>query len=139
MIELPTNFPEYTISALRESGRRFVDVGQIHTINKVTKRWTGTEWIPETAQLELIGESKGPKAGDIGIDKFNNKTIFDGREWLSVKNSHQSEDGDHFATEDSDLSLLLNLAGDLVLGNGNMDTAIMFGRVLERVEARLSI
>ena len=136
MIELPARHPEYTIAALRESGRRFVDVGYHHTINKVTKQWTGSEWI-DAVPAELPGEAKGPKLGDIGTDKFGCKTIFDGRAWLSVRDPNEIRDGDHFAVEDNDLCQLMNLAGDLVLGNGNMDTAILFGRVLERIEARL--
>ena len=138
MIELPTRFPEYTVSALRESGRRFVDVGQTLTINKITKRWTGHEWIDVDA-AELPGEAKGPKLGDIGNDKFGCKTIFDGRNWLSVRDPNEKREGDHFAVEDNDLCQLMNLAGDLVLGNGNMDTAILFGRILERVEGRLNV
>ena len=87
---------------------------------------------------KLPGESKGPKLGDRGMDKFGCKTIFDGREWLSVRDPNSTESEDHFSVEDRDLCQLLNLAGDLVLDNGNMDTAIMFGRILERVEARLN-
>lgn len=138
MIELPTRHSEYTISALRESGRRFVDVGHVQTVGKIAKRWTGAEWIDTTA-VELPGESKGPKLGDIGTDKFGCKTIFDGRNWLSVRDPHEKKGEDHFAVEDNDLCQLLNLAGDLVLGNGNMDTAILFGRILERVEGRLNV
>lgn len=138
MIELPAKHPEYTMSALRESGRRFVDVGQTFTINKITKRWTGAEWIDVTLE-PLPGESKGPKLGDIGTDKFGCKTIFDGRAWLSVRDPNEKLDSDHFAVEDNDLCQLLNLAGDLVLGNGNMDTAILFGRTLERIEGRLNV
>lgn len=138
MIELPTHFPEFTIAALRESGRRFVDVGQTHTIGKVTKRWTGSEWIDANVAVELPGDAKGPKLGDIGTDKFGCKTIFDGRAWLSVRDPNETKGEDHFAVEDNDLCQLLNIAGDLVLGNGNMDTAILFGRILERVEGRLN-
>lgn len=139
MIELPARHSEYTIAALRESGRRFVDVGQTHTINKIAKRWTGAEWIDATTTPELPGDSKGPKLGDIGTDKFGCKTIYDGRAWLSVRDPNEIRDGDHFAVEDNDLCQLLNIAGDLVLGNGNMDTAILFGRILERVEGRLNV
>ena len=138
MIELPARHSEYTISALRESGRRFVDVGHHQTINKITKQWTGAEWI-DAVPATLPGEAKGPKLGDIGTDKFGCKTIYDGRAWLSVRDPNEIRDGDHFAVEDNDLCQLLNIAGDLVLGNGNMDTAIMFGRILERVEGRLNV
>lgn len=135
MIELPVRYPEYSIAALRESGRRFVEVGYHHTINKVTKQWTGSEWI-DAFPVELPGESKGPKLGDFGTDKFGGKTIFDGRVWLTVRDPLEKKE-EHFAVDDNDLSLLLNLAADLVLGDGNMDSAILFGRVLERIEARL--
>ncbi|MNI48264.1 hypothetical protein D3C73_1028220 [compost metagenome] len=138
MIELPARFSEYTIAALRESGRRFVDVGQTHTINKITKRWTGAEWIDATSVVELPGDAKGPKLGDYGTDKYGCKTIFDGRVWLSIRDPDETKGEDHFAVEDNDLCQLLNIAGDLVLGNGNMDTAILFGRILERVEGRLN-
>lgn len=135
MIELPAADIDFTRKCVMESGNPVVDAGQLQTIGKVTKQWTGSEWIDAKA---LPGQLRGPVAGDIGTDAFGGKTIYDGRQWLSVRDPNQLKE-DHFAVEDNDLSMLLNLAGDLVLGDGNMDTAILFGRILERVEGRLNV
>jgi len=141
MIEIPSKYTdaEFTDVAMRAMNRRYVDIGHIQTIGSETKRWTGIEWLPSPRTPLLPGDSLGPTLGDIGTDKFGCKTIFDGRNWLSVRDPNEKREGDHFAVEDNDLCQLLNLAGDLVLGNGNMDTAILFGRILERVEARLNV
>lgn len=115
--------------------RKKVDIGEQYTISGITKFWTGVTW-NTVADAPLPGDSKKPSSGDVGRDSYGNRTIYNGVEWLSVRET-PTDTGDHFAVEDDDLHLLLNLAGDLVMGNGNMDSAILFGRILERVEARL--
>lgn len=75
--------------------------------------------------------------GEYYIDEItNNMHVWLGSEWKEVSGNNQAE---HFYTGDRDLHMLLNLAGDLVAGEGNMDTAIMFANYLERVEQRLRI
>lgn len=134
MIEQPTSDADFTRAAVYESGNPIVDPGRTHTIGKVTKQWTGSKWIEVKP---LPGQLSGPVPGDRGTDQYGGKTIYDGQKWLSVVDPVKKKHEDHFAVDDIDLCQLLNIAGDLVLGEGNMDTAVLFGRLLERVEARL--
>lgn len=135
MIELPAADADFTRKAMYATGGVRVDAGHQETIGKVTKQWTGSEWIDAKP---LPGIAKGPVAGDRGTDQYGGKTIYDGHQWLTVSDPNKLKgNGDHFAVDDNDLCQLLNVAGDLVLGEGNMDTAVLFGRLLERVEARL--
>lgn len=136
MIELPADDSSFTRLAMGQTGSAVIDAGYIATIGKVAKQWTGSEWIEVKP---LPGQLKGPVAGDRGTDQYGGKTIYDGNQWLSVRDPNKPEaNGDHFETADVDLCQLLNVAGDLVLGEGNMDTAVLFGRLLERVEGRLN-
>lgn len=49
-----------------------------------------------------------------------------------------AQDEREFNTSDDDLTKLLNIAADLVKGNGGMDLGVWFAQVLERVETRLT-
>lgn len=136
MIELPLAHGNYTRAAISLLGRNWVDIGHVQTIDGISKRWSGIEWDDVHISTILPGDSTGPVKGDFGTTLFGEKTVFDGEQWLIIQDAPKD---DHFSVEDKDLNSLLNLAGDLVLGNANMDTGIMFGRVLERIEARLGV
>ena len=77
--------------------------------------------------------------GEYYIDELNgNMVVWLGDHWHPVLENLQAQnEDDHFNVEDNDLNLLLNLAGDLLTGQGNMDTALMFSHYLEKVEERL--
>ncbi|MNB97482.1 hypothetical protein D3C75_447110 [compost metagenome] len=77
------------------------------------------------------------KEGDMYIGVFTNKPfIWHEGQWKEVMNTEPAVD-DHFNVDDDDLNMLLNLAGDLLTDQGNMDTALMFAHYLEKVEERL--
>ena len=135
MIELPLAHGNYTRAAMSLLGRNYVDIGHVQTIGDISKRWSGIEWT-DVDLSSILPEPTGLVKGEFGTTLFGEKTVFDGEQWLIVKDATKD---DHFSVEDKDLNSLLNLAGDLVLGNANMDTGIMFGRVLERIEARLGV
>ena len=77
------------------------------------------------------------KTGDMYIGVFSNVPfVWKDGQWIEVMTT-ELEATDHFNVDDDDLSMLLNLAGDLLTGQGNMDTALMFSHYLEKVEERL--
>lgn len=77
--------------------------------------------------------------GEYYIDEITgNMVVWVDGKWEEVlKNLQATEENDHFNVDDSDLNMLLNLAGDMLTGQGNMDTALMFSHYLEKVEERL--
>lgn len=135
MIELPLAHGNYTRAAMSLLGRNYVDIGHVQTIDGISKRWSGIEWT-DVDLSSILPEFTGPVKGDFSTNTLDQTTVFDGTHWLIVDDGPRC---DHFSVEDTDLNALLNLAGDLVLGNANMDTGIMFGRILERIESRLGV
>ncbi|MNE52125.1 hypothetical protein D3C80_1467830 [compost metagenome] len=76
--------------------------------------------------------------GEYYIDELNgNMVVWTDKGWLVVTGNLQAKEDDHFNVDDNDLNTLLNLAGDMLTGQGNMDTALMFSHYLEKVEERL--
>ena len=76
--------------------------------------------------------------GEYYIDELNgNMVVWLGDHWQPVTENLQAQTDDHFNVDDKDLNMLMNLAGDLLTGQGNMDTAILFSLYLEKVEERL--
>lgn len=72
--------------------------------------------------------------GEYYIDELTgNMVVWTDGKWEEVlKNLQAKEENDHFNVDDSDLNTLLNLAGDMLTGQGNMDTALMFSHYLEK-------
>lgn len=84
--------------------------------------------------LESLLSSPRGTSGRIIIDAEDEAAI----RGALVQESAPAQDEQDFNTRDSDLTVLLNIAADLVRANGNMDLGIHYMEVLGRVEQRLA-